>query len=113
MTTRKSTLKNIVCGYVVRSEHRIDILNTRSIGKGHLNIFLTERFIGKTVSFWDSVKKFRRSHRMCPTKKLFLKISQYLQENTCAGVSFNKVKRKLQHGCFPVNIAKFLRISFL
>ena len=46
-------------------------------------------------------------------KKVVLKISQYLQENTCAGVSFNKVKRKLQHGCFPVNIAKFLRISFL
>ena len=24
-------------------------------------------------------------------KKLFLKISQYLQENVCVGVSFNKV----------------------
>ena len=30
MTTRKSTLKNIVSGCVVRFDHCIDILNTRS-----------------------------------------------------------------------------------
>ena len=30
----------------------------------------------------------RSSHRSCSTKKAFLKISQNLQENTCAEVSF-------------------------
>ena len=43
-------------------------------------------------------------------KKLFLKISQYSQENTCVGVFFNKVtglqdsnliRKRLQHICFP------------
>ena len=44
-------------------------------------------------------------------KKLLLKISQYLQENTCVGVSF--IKRRLQHRYFPVNIAKCLRTPIL
>ena len=48
---------------------------------------------------------------------MFLKISQNSQENTCVGVSFDKVadlrpatllKKKLQHSCFPVNFVKFL-----
>ena len=41
MATRKSTLKNIVSGCVVHSEHRIDTLNARSIGKEHLKVFIT------------------------------------------------------------------------
>ena len=55
---------------------------------------------------------------------MFLKISQNSQENTCARDSFlNKVaglawpaalwKKRLWHRCFPVNVAKFLRTSFL
>ena len=55
-------------------------------------------------------------------KKLFLKFSRNPQENTCATDSFlNKVaglrpetfreKNWLWHSCFPVNFAKFLRIS--
>ena len=51
MTTRKSTLYNSFSGFGVRSEHRIDILNAKSIGKEHLNVFLTERFIERTLSF--------------------------------------------------------------
>ena len=45
-------------------------------------------------------------------KKLLLKISQYSQ-NACVGVSFlsNFIKKRFHHRCFPVNIAKFLRIS--
>ena len=42
ITTRKSTLKNIAFGCVVRSEHRIDTLNAISIGEEYLNIFMTE-----------------------------------------------------------------------
>ena len=30
---------------------------------------------------------YRSSHQMCSIKKLFLKIVQYSQENTCVGVS--------------------------
>ena len=51
-----------------------------------------------------------------------LKISQYSQESTCVGSLYNKVagvkacnfiKKKLQHRCFPVSIAKFLRTVFV
>ena len=56
MTTRKTTLKNIVSGYAVRSEHLIYILNSKSIGKEHLD-FITEGLMKKTVvSFRDSVE---------------------------------------------------------
>ena len=51
--------------------------------------------------------------------KIFFKIvvSQYSQENTCVVVSFlirdsNFIKKRLQHWCFPMNIAKFLRTVF-
>ena len=51
-------------------------------------------------------------------KKLFLKISQYLQENTCVLKSLlNKVagffKMRLQHRGFLVNIVKSLRVPIL
>ena len=47
--------------------------------------------------------------------KLFLKISQNLQENICARVSFLiklqasiLLKKRLRHRCYSVNLAKFL-----
>ena len=59
----------------------------------------------------------RSSHQYCYIKKLFLKNAQYSHKNTFVGVSFHKacsfIKNKLQHGCFPVNIVKFLRTHFL
>ena len=73
MITTKSTLKNIVFGFDVHSEHCIDILNAKSIGKEHLNIFITEPFIEKAVSFWDSVKKFERSHHKWSIRKVVFK----------------------------------------
>ena len=45
-------------------------------------------------------------------KKVFLEISQNSQENTCTRVA-TLLKKRLWHKCFPVNIAKFLRTSFL
>ena len=53
---------------------------------------------------------------MCSIKKLFLKISQYSQENTFVGVSINKVpglrpvtlSKRDSNRYFPVNIEKFL-----
>ena len=41
MAARKSTLQNIVSGFGVRSEHRIDILNAKSVENEQLNVFLT------------------------------------------------------------------------
>ena len=69
-----------------------------------------------------SIFMARSSHRRISTKKDVLKISQYSQENTCVGVFFNKVsdlqacnfiKKRLQHRCFPVKFAKFLRTAIL
>ena len=54
-------------------------------------------------------------------EKLFLKISQNSQENTCARLFFNKVaglkaatllKKRLWYRCFPVNFARFLQTPF-
>ena len=45
ITTRKSTIKNIFSGCVVRSEHHIEMLNTKSIGKEYLNVLITEPFL--------------------------------------------------------------------
>ena len=70
------------------------------------------------------VNCFRSSHRRCSVKKVFLKISQNSQENTCARVSFliklqasglrpaTLLKKRLRHRCFPVNFVKFLRTHF-
>ena len=50
-------------------------------------------------------------------KKVFLKIFRHSQKNTCVGVSFsglnvrNLIKKRLQHRCFPMNIAKFLKTA--
>ena len=58
--------------------------------------------------------------RWCSSKKVFLKISQFLQEHNYVGVSFFKVagppdfqtfnKTRLQQRCFPMDIAKVLRV---
>ena len=45
---------------------------------------------------------FRSSHKRCSIKKTVPKTSQYPQEKAC-----NFIKKRLQHRCFPVNIAKF------
>ena len=48
---KETHAKNIVSGCVVRSEHHVDILNTKLAGKEHLTSSLP--FIEKSVSFWD------------------------------------------------------------
>ena len=58
----------------------------------------------------------------CSVKKVFLKISQNSQKNTCAKVSFliklrnlrpaTLLKKRLWHRCFPVNFVKFPRTPF-
>ena len=52
---------------------------------------------------------FESSHHQW--KKVFLEISQNLQENTYARISY--LMKCLWHRCFPVNFAKFLRTPVL
>ena len=61
----------------------------------------------------------RSSHQRRSIKKVFLKISQNSQENSCVGDPFliqlqacNFIKKRLRHRCFPVYLAKFLRVPF-
>ena len=64
-----------------------------------------------------------RSQRMCSIKKLFLKISQYSQKNTCVGISFlikvaglmhaSLLKKRLWHRRFPVNFTVFKNTFFI
>ena len=60
----------------------------------------------------------------CSVRKVFLEISQNSEENTCArqkrhsgtGVFLRPAtlsKKRLWHGCSPVNFVKFLRAPFL
>ena len=53
--------------------------------------------------------KFTSSHRRCPSKKVFLKISQYSQENTCVGVNFIK---KTPTQVFSYEYCKIFKNSF-
>ena len=71
---------------------------------------LTSLYCGRTV---------RSSHLRCSIKKLFWKTSHYPQETPVLEFLFKKVaglkacnfiKKLPQHRCFPVNIAKFLRL---
>ena len=59
--------------------------------------------------------------RKCSTRKLFLKISQYSQENTCVGTFFlikmqgfrtSNFKKKLEHRCFREHWEIFKNIYF-
>ena len=58
--------------------------------------------------------------RRCSVKKVFSKISQNSQENTCARVSFliklhqdeALFKKRLWHRCFPADFATFFRTFF-
>ena len=57
-------------------------------------------------------------NRKCSTRKLFLKISQYSQENTFlikmqAFRPSALLKKKLEHRCFFANIEKLLRTPIL
>ena len=120
MKARKPSLQNIVSGFGVRSEHHIDILNGTSIEREHLNVFLTEQFIEKTVSFWDPAEKFRRSHLKCSIKKTIVKNSTiFTGKHLCWSLfspvleSLQFIKKRLQRWCFPVNIADILRITFV
>ena len=58
--------------------------------------------------------RVRSSYQRYSIKKLFFKISQYSQKAPVLGSLFNNfIKKRLQHRCFSVSIAKFLRTPIL
>ena len=67
---------------------------------------------------------YSNSHQTCSAKKLFFKILQYSKKtavlqsrlfliNTDFRAAATLIKKRLQHRCFPANIAKFLRTAIL
>ena len=54
---------------------------------------------------------FRRNHRRCSIKKAVLKNFAKFTGKQLKACNF--IKKRLQHRCFPVNIAKFLRTPIL
>ena len=69
--TKKSTLKTIVSGCVVRSEHRIDKLDAKAIEKEHLNVFIIEPFVG--MAFLGFRKEVQKEPPEVVYKKVVLK----------------------------------------
>ena len=71
----------------------------------------------------DDGSMVRNSHRRCSIKKGVLKnLTKFTEKYLCWSLYFNKVvgltpatllKKRLQHRCFPVNFANFLRTLFL
>ena len=73
-------------------------------------------------SLFNKVAGPPHTHLRSSCPEVLFKISQNLQENTCARVSFliklqasscNFIKKRLWHRSFPVNFANFLKTSFL
>ena len=65
----------------------------------------------------------RSNHQRCSKKKGVLRnFAKFTANNLCQSLFFNKVagprlatlfKKKLWHGCFPMNFAKFISTHFL
>ena len=101
----KNYLRNVSCKFLIK----IESTRRREIKEQTPQLTLLHR--GRTV---------RSSHRRCYIRKLFSKISQYPQETPVLESIFkvnlwacNFIKKRLQHSCFPVNIAKFLILLIL
>ena len=74
------------------------VKNAKSIVKEHLDVFITERFIEKTVFFfvWDPVKTFRRSHQKCCIKEGIHKNSTVFTGKHLFSSLFSPVLESLQ-----------------
>ena len=75
-------------------------------------------FIEKLADrFALQINLLRSSHPEVFCKKVFLKILQNSQENTCTRVTFliklKALQKRLWHRCFHLNFAKVLRTPFL
>ena len=85
------------------SKTRTDYFNIKTRETINVSTNAVVHYFSQWASFWSvcDCKNFtklvpsqtpsRSSHRRCSVKKLFLKICETLQENTCVGAFFNKV----------------------
>ena len=77
-----------------------------------ISLILTEIYMEILRHIWN---RYRSSHQKCCLKKVFLKISENVLENTCKGVSFLKklqVKKEIPTQFFPMNLTIFRRTTF-
>ena len=87
---------------------------------------LHQRYLIKSWILFRNLFAFRlgrSSQRGCSMKKYVLKnLAKFAEKHLRSSLFFNKVaglmpatllKKRLQHRCFPVNFAKFLRTPFL
>ena len=68
-------------------------------------------------------KMLRNNHQRCSVRKAVLRnFWKFTGKHLCQSLLFNKIegltsatlsRKRLWHGCFPVNFPKFLRIPFL
>ena len=96
-------VKNYLCNVLLKVLIKIESTRRREIKEQTPQ--LTLLYCGRTV---------RSSHWRSSVKKTVLKNFEISTGNTCVGVSFSKscnyIKKRSRHRCFPVNIAKFLRL---
>ena len=103
-----------LCSFLTFAIFFIQVSNAMVKGMGHYYPTLRYGFFRKHLH----INLIRGSHWKCSIKKVFLKNSQILMENTCTGVFFNKVaglrpatllKKELWYKGFPVNFSNFSR----
>ena len=96
-TTRKSTLKYIVSDCTVRSEHHIDILNAKSIGKEH-STSSSLSHLSKSF-FLRFNKKFKRSHQRYSRNQKFFRAGEVLgNQGTSINISLKPLEKKVLQG---------------
>ena len=101
MSSRKIYLKFVQFSNICR----ILFLYTRKFFMRTIKVKIIDRY-----SILSNIESIEAVVQRCSAKKVFLEVSQNLQEITCSRVSF--LKERLWHRYFPVNVAKFLRIHF-
>ena len=107
-----------VCFVKLKTEFR-DIIHSWQINE--ITCLNVEKGEVKEETFKNS-NIDRSSHRRCSVEKCVLKnFTNFAGKHLCWSLFFkgaclqpcNFIKKRLQHSCFPVKFAKFLRTSFL
>ena len=94
-----TALLNLVISFISYGIYTISYLRT------HVWEDFKHKFCLWFSEVWSILTLYKSSHRMCSVKKMFLKISQYLQANTRAGAKF--LRKRQKYRCFSVYITKF------
>ena len=77
---------------------------------------MAKKSLRHTINEKDLLDLFRSSHERCSIRKGVLKnFANFTGKHLCWSLlqTCNFIKKRLQHWCFPVKLAKFLRTSIL